>query len=76
MITDLLVGLGGFTAYMLVVLLIARGIHLGDCPPPTPDPVDEDLLADQPVEVLSPVEVDRRFHALTARGGPHREWWA
>lgn len=76
MITDLLVGFGGFTAYVLVVLLIAHGIHLGDCPPPAPDPAGEDLLADQPVEVLSPAEVDRRFHALTGHGGPRREWWA
>lgn len=77
MITDLLCGFGCFAVYLLLAVLIGRGIHLGQRPsPPRPAPnPDEDLLADQPVEVLSDAEVDCRFHTLT-RGGPHREWWA
>lgn len=87
MITDLVCGFGLLGAYLFVVLAIAAFIHLGADPDEdevapaavvaAPAPAGEvDLLADQPVDVLTQDAVDRRFYALTGRGGPRREWWA
>lgn len=51
------IGVGWLTLGTLVAVVLGKAIRTADC---CPHPPDDDWLADQPVEVLSQAERDRR----------------
>lgn len=58
-----------------VAVLIGRGIREADRREEVARPAEEDLLADQPAEILTPAGIDARFRQI-APSTSTRSWTA